>query len=105
ITTSITGGVGANLLIDLTTFQTITALVNFINTQPGYKAAAGSSVIGTQQSSNLDIVANVGICSSFAGNASLEGPGRIKTDANAFFVSLVNGTSLVQETNTTNEAN
>ena len=73
LTTTVTGGAGANLSIDLTGFSTIKDLADFIATQTGYSA---STPVGSQQlsPSNLDRVSGIGICSTAA---SLR-PGRIK---------------------------
>jgi len=73
LTTSVTGGAGGNLSIDLSLFQTCNDLAAFIAAQPGYSALCEPS---SQQlsPSSLDLVAAIGICS----NASSQRPGRIK---------------------------
>lgn len=73
LTTTVTGGAGANLSIDLTQFRTVRDLADFINTKTGYTATAAANA---QQMSpaDLDNVTTVGICTS---DASLQ-PGRIK---------------------------
>jgi len=72
LTTTVVGGVGANLSINLDEFSTLADLAEFISAQPGYFATA--QVGATQQNpSVLDKVSAIGICAS----NELE-PGRIK---------------------------
>ena len=72
ITTTVTGGAGGNLSINLAQYSTIKDLADFINAQPGYSSVAAS---GSAQAnpSNLDNVSAIGIATS---NAELSG--RIK---------------------------
>lgn len=72
LTTSVTGGAGGNLLVNLADYTTIGNLVDFINSQPGYSAQAQVGSV-TLPPSTLDQVAAIGICSS-----SDEQAGRIK---------------------------
>jgi len=102
LTTSVAGGLGANLNINLVTSQltTIQALVNFINSQTGYTASVGSTLAGQLPSFALNTLNNTyqwtldvgtfGICSSNGGQ-----PGRIKDDAYAFFNAVNSGTSAI----------
>lgn len=71
--TSVTGGLGANLDLDLSKIATIADLVTKINQNVGYSAAVGSSLDGQRNPSVLD-QCTVSICS--AANR----PGRIKRD-------------------------
>lgn len=79
ITTAVTGGSGSNLSIPVGQFTTIGTLAAFINSQPGYSAAAAPAANSLPVSS-LDQVTAIGICSTAA---SIE-PGRIKDAAYRF---------------------
>jgi hypothetical protein len=85
LTTTVTGGSGANLSIDLNQYTTIADLADFINLQTGYKA---SVVTGSVQlaPSALDKVSAIGICSS---SASVKA-GRIKKSLQNFKNALAN---------------
>lgn len=72
LSTSVTGGSGANLSINLSQYQTVSDLVDYINSQTGYKALATSAGVQLKPS-DLDKVTAIGICSS-----STARPGRIK---------------------------
>jgi hypothetical protein len=74
-TTTVTGGQGANLSINLSQLSTINDLVNLINSNTGYSASLFSSLQGQRPISVLDQVQSIGI-------ASDEGfqPGEIKSD-------------------------
>jgi len=79
LTTTVTGGAGSNLSIDLTQFTTVNDLASYISAQPGYSASA--TTFGAQMSPrDLDKVTNIGICAS---GASLK-PGRIKKSLKNF---------------------
>ena len=73
LTTTVTGGSGSNLSINLSQYKTMLDLASFIASQTGYSAAA---VPAAQQlaPSALDAVSAIGICSSAAGDM----PGRVK---------------------------
>lgn len=73
LTTTVTGGSGANLSIDLSQYATLSALVTFINSQAGYSA---SVIPAFQQASpsTLDAQASLPIASGEAGVQ----PGRLK---------------------------
>lgn len=79
LTTTVTGGAGAALTIDLTAYRTIADLATFIAAQTGYSASAPAS---SQQlpTSALDAVTAQPIASSTAGVM----PGRIKDAAFEF---------------------
>lgn len=63
LSTSVTGGSGANLSIDLSQYQTVSDLVDYINSQTGYKALATSAGVQLKPS-DLDKVTAIGICST-----------------------------------------
>lgn len=76
ITTTVTGGAGANLSIELSQYNTLADLAAFINSQPGYSCsvvAASTSVSPVA----LDNVSSQGICSTASGLKA----GRIKKGA------------------------
>jgi len=74
--TTVTGGVGANLDITLSNYNSISDLVDFLNLQPGYNAAAHSSQEAQRNPSQvLDEVSAIGIDSDLSNR-----PGRIKRD-------------------------
>jgi hypothetical protein len=79
LTTSVTGGSGSNLSVDLSGFPTIADLASYINTQTGYTATVVPESTQNPPSA-LDNVTAAGICST---TASLE-PGRIKKAAYKF---------------------
>jgi hypothetical protein len=79
LTTTVTGGVGANLSITLDQYTTIASLASFINSQTGYTAVC-PPVAQQLSPSVLDQVSAVGICST--GAALL--PGRLKNGASNF---------------------
>lgn len=72
LTTTVTGGSGSNLSIDLTQYPTVADLASFINTKPGYSASA-TAVAVQMKPTNLDKVSGIGICATVAAK-----PGRIK---------------------------
>lgn len=73
LSTTKTGGSGANLSIDISQFTTIADLAAFISSQTGYTASA-TPLAQQNPTSALDKVSAIGICST---GASLK-PGRIK---------------------------
>lgn len=76
LSTTVTGGSGANLSVDMSQFNTVKDLASFIGSQPGYTASASAAA---QQSptSSLDKVSAIGIAST----AASQTPGRIKSAA------------------------
>ena len=76
LSTTIVGGSGANLSINLSEFTTMSELADFINSQTGYTAAAGS-VASQLAPSSLDQVSTVGIAVT---DPTLKS-GKIKFDA------------------------
>jgi len=79
LTTTVTGGSGANLSIDMTQYRTVADLAAYIAAQTGYSAIASA---GAQQlpPSALDSVTTIGICAT-AGSTR---PGRVKIAAYNF---------------------
>lgn len=73
LTTTVTGGSGANLSIVLSQYSTIGQLAGFIASQPGYSCTVAPAA-NQLPTSALDDVSAIGICSSGAGDE----PGRIK---------------------------
>lgn len=91
LTTSVTGGSGANLTLPYSTFRTIADLAAYVNAQPGYKCTVLLPFYGNQAPGTyLDKVSGQGICTT-TGNLT----GRLKIDAKAFF-DAVQSTALVQ---------
>ena len=87
LTTTVTGGSGANLSVSLSTYKTIATLAAYIATQPGYSATAAPSA-QQQPPTALDDVIAIGIASTAPGDM----PGRIK-DSLATFEAVM-GTSI-----------
>ena len=79
LTTTVTGGSGGNLSINLTHYSTIGTLAGFIASQPGYSATVVSAA-NQLPTSALDDVSAIGIASSTPGDE----PGRIKDSLAAF---------------------
>lgn len=73
LSTSVTGGAGANLSINLSQYSTIKDLADFINSQTGYTCSVVSGS-GQLSPSALDKVTTSGICSTGSGISA----GRIK---------------------------
>ena len=89
LTTTVTGGSGANLSISLSAYSTIGALATFISSQTGYSATAAASAQQLPPSA-LDQVAAVGIAATGAG---LE-PGRLKDSVYRFSQSMSTSTAV-----------
>lgn len=79
LTTTVTGGPGGNLSIDLSQYRTIADLASFIAAQAGYSASS-SAAAQQQGTDKLDSVTAIGIASTGAGQK----PGRVKSAASAF---------------------
>lgn len=73
--TTVSGGPGVNLDIDLSLVPTINDLVNIINSNSGYSASAATATEGQRSTDVLDEVSSVGIASELGSK-----PGRIKSD-------------------------
>lgn len=91
LSTTVTGGAGANLSITLADFPTIQDVATFINSKPGYKADVGTAILGQLPSTALDNVTAVGIATSFGEEA-----GRLKIDGYRFFNKVAQESVLVQ---------
>lgn len=90
LTTTVTGGAGTNLSVDLKQYATVADLVSYINSQTDYTAAATAA--GAQMSpADLDNVSAIGICSTGAGLR----PGRVKRSLKNF-KDVVNTSSAVE---------
>jgi hypothetical protein len=89
LTTTVVAGAGANLSVDISKYATIKDLADFINSRTGYTASADS---GSSQSptSQLDIVAAIGICSTAASVT----PGKIKKGLSNFKTAVGQSVSL-----------
>lgn len=88
LSTTVTGGSGANLSINLSEYSTMQDLAAYINTQTGYSAssiAASNNTVPTA----LDEVSGIGICASGAVE-----PGRIKKSVNNLAVALAESSVL-----------
>lgn len=92
LTTSVVGGSGANLNIQLASFATLADLVAYINAQTGYKALVGTTTLGQLAPTTLDRVTAQGICSTHGSYN-----GRIKVDAFKFFEAIRTGSAVVQQ--------
>ena len=79
LTTTVAGGTGASLTVDMTQYRTISDLASYINSQTGYSAIA-SSAAQQQPPTALDSVAAIGIASTGASQR----PGRVKSAAANF---------------------
>lgn len=79
LTTTVTGGVGANLSISLADHVTISSLVSYIQSQPGY-SVSNSPSIGQKSPMTLDEVSAIGIASTMTNSR----PGRVKRSKNSF---------------------
>lgn len=90
LTTTVTGGAGTNLSINLADFPTIADLATFISSQAGYSAAPGTTTLGQQPSTALDRMTTT-LCGEWATR-----PGRIKIDAFRFFNKVSEDSLLVQ---------
>jgi len=100
LTTSVSGGNGSNLSVDLTKFNTIGDLVSYLNSQTGYSAAVGNALYGqnlltyaASATSKVTVLdkATWGIASA-NGNLS----GRIKKSAYALYKKIAENALLIQ---------
>lgn len=91
LTTTVAGGSGAALSIDLDDYATLQQLVDFIDSQTGYSCSVGSAILGFLPPTALDRVSGAGICTEHGAEA-----GRIKIDAYRFFQGIVDNSILVE---------
>lgn len=88
LSTTVSGGSGANLSLNLSQYTTISQLASYINSQPGYSASA--SAAATQlPTSALDKITTIGIASS-----TVNQPGRVKNSVYAFQQAMIQSTSV-----------
>lgn len=85
LSTTVVGGSGTNLSIDMSQYSTVGALAAYIAAQPGYSATVVASA-NQLPPSVLDVVTTIGIASSVAGDE----PGRIKRGLSEFVGALAN---------------
>lgn len=90
LTTTVVGGSGANLSLDLSDYATVGDLATFINAQAGYTAAAENAALAQYSPVWLDDVTTT------AGSNFGSQTARIKVDAYLFFKALSENTALVQ---------
>lgn len=92
LTTTVTGGSGANLNVSLRTFDFLSDLATFINSQTGYVCSVVNAAIGGQYTpAELDNVSALGIATTNGAKV-----GRVKVDAANFFEAVSQGTSVVE---------
>lgn len=106
LTTSVSGGNGSNLSIDLKQFKTLSDLASLINSQTGYTASVGSALFGQfplnyKDTNNVPQVvldkATWGIASHNITAVSTVSPaGRVKRDAFALAQKIANNSILIQ---------
>lgn len=77
LTTTVTGGTGANLTIDLTQYRTLSDLATYISAQTGYTASTPAASQQLAPANALDALTAQPIATSIAGNK----PGRVKKAA------------------------
>lgn len=91
LTTTVVGGAGASLTVNLADFPTIADLATYINSQTGYTCSVGTATLGQLSSLVLDEVSAVGICTTQGGT-----PCRVKIDAYRMFTAINQNSVLVQ---------
>jgi hypothetical protein len=79
LSTTVTGGSGTNLSINLADFATLTAMADFIQAQPGYVCSIVAG-FGQKSPKILDQVSALGICTTATGVKA----GRVKSAVQAF---------------------
>jgi hypothetical protein len=89
LTTTVTGGAGANLSVALKDYPTIADLSDYISSQAGYTAAPSDTSFGQLASTNLDEGTST-IASTHGART-----GRIKIDGETFKLDVASGGSLV----------
>lgn len=106
LTTSVSGGNGVNLDIDLRKYRTLSDLVTYIGTQTGYVSSVGSALYGqllTVYKDSEDVYQTVldkgtfGIASqNIAAPSTVSPAGRIKREAWALFKRVSENSVLIQ---------
>ncbi len=104
LTTTVVGGNGSNLTVNLARYKTINDLVTFLSTQTGYTCVVSSTLFGQQLTTYFD---NVGNTQTVLDRVTLNiasqlgaSPGRWKRDAWRLFQRL--STSVISMLNPTN---
>lgn len=95
LSTSVTGGTGANFSVNLKTFKTIGDLAAYINSQTGYTASAGNNLLAQApvfNNSKLTLDQGTYNIGTTHGNRT----GRIKRDAWLFYATLASSSILIQ---------
>ena len=90
LTTTVTGGSGANLSINLANYRTVADLASYIAAQTGYSAVSAAAAQQLAPASVLDLVSAIGIASSGAGLM----PGSVKKAASDFQSAMATSTAL-----------
>ena len=80
------------LALTLSNYETIQALVDYLNAQSGYSASVGTAALGFLPVSALDRVSAIGISSEFG---SVQ-PGRVKIDAYRLYTDVTSSSQLLQ---------
>lgn len=89
LTTTVAGGSGANLSLNLADYATLADLATYISAQTGYTASVGNSALGQQSPLMLDE-------GTFAAGTTYGNPTlRLKIDAVDFYESVLTGTAAV----------
>ncbi len=103
LTTSVVGGNGSNLSIQLSGFKTIADLSNYLNSQTGYTCSLGSVLIGQSPVQNVVTVGSTVTTYSVLDTGTFTiasdlgaQPARIKMDAYQYFNAMITSSSLVQ---------
>lgn len=89
-TTTVVGGAGASLALDLADYATLNDLATYITNQAGYTCAVGSGILGQLSPTTLDDV-TTSISTSWGSQT-----GRLKIDAFRFFQAISDQSALVQ---------
>ena len=93
LTTTVTGGAGVSLSIDLTQYRTLSDLVSFLNSQPGYSASVNPA---SQQLSPSGLDSQTALPFA-AGEAGVQ-PGRMKKALSNFSKALASSVLLFSNT-------
>lgn len=100
LTTSVSGGNGSNLSIDLKQFNTLGDLASYINTQTGYICAVGNALYGqlaltyTDAADDVQTILDKGTFTIASHLGSYAG--RLKRAGYALFKDVLEGSALVQ---------
>ncbi|CAB4127110.1 hypothetical protein UFOVP75_64 [uncultured Caudovirales phage] len=89
-TTTVVGGAGTSLSVNLADFPTLNDLATFINSKPGYNCQVGSGIFGQLSTKALDDV-SVGAATTFGAATA-----RLKADAFKLFKAINEQGALIQ---------